>query len=235
MNKPSATKSPQISVIIPTLNEESAICQTLETLPRPSAGDVEVIVVDGGSRDRTVERAGPLARVINSSPGRARQMNAGALSASGETLLFLHADTRLPPNAFLLIQQSLADPDCCGGAFRHSLDRRGILFRLISWMSNLRARWPGIIYGDQAPFIRKSVFEALGGFREQEILEDGDLTWRMRKAGRVRLLKASVVTSARRWERLGCWRTIFLMWTIALGYCCGVSPARLKRLYPDIR
>lgn len=228
--------TPLISVIIPTLNEETVIRSTLETLNQTTkTSDVEVIVVDGGSKDRTIEQASLLARVIISLPGRARQMNLGASFASGQILLFLHADTFLPPNAFQLIQQTLVSPRYCGGCFRHALDHTGIYYRLISQMSNLRARWPGIIYGDQAPFVRKSTFETLGGFREQEILEDGDFTWRMRKIGHVKLLKASAVTSARRWEHLGCWKTIFLMWAIALGYWCGISPTRLKRLYPDIR
>ena len=233
---PPDTPSPVISVVIPVWNEESTIQETLKALPsEPEAAGVEVIVVDGGSRDATVERARPFARVLSAPRGRACQMNAGAEAARGEVLLFLHADTRLPFEAFHLVRETLTDPDCAGGAFRCSLDRKGALYRLISLLSNLRARWLGVIYGDQAPFVRRTVFEALGGFRDMEILEDGDFTLRMRKAGRVRLLPAAVVTSARRWEREGPWRTIFLMWAIALGYRCGVPPAKLKRLYPDVR
>ncbi len=236
MSSPTETVLPTFSVIVPALNEESAIQETLSTIPpdRPTEGP-EVIVVDGGSLDTTIERARPYARILSSSRGRARQLNAGAKAARGDVLLFLHADTRLPPDAFPLIREALADPNCIGGAFRHGLDRRGGLYRLISWMSNLRAKRLGVIYGDQAPFVRRSVFEALGGFRELEILEDGDFTHRMRKQGRVILLNASVVTSARRWEALGLWRTIFWMWAIALGYLCGVRPAKLKALFPDVR
>ncbi|MBI2881513.1 MAG: TIGR04283 family arsenosugar biosynthesis glycosyltransferase [Candidatus Tectomicrobia bacterium] len=233
---PAPPESPPaaISVIIPVLNEASILQESLRALPSDPNGGVEVIVVDGGSRDGTPERARPH-RVLAAPRGRARQMNAGAKAARGEILLFLHADTRLPPRAFPLIRETLADPGCVGGAFRHRLDRQKGLYRLISFMSNLRARWLGVIYGDQGLFVRRSVFEALGGFREMEILEDGDLAHRMRKAGRVKLLHAPIVTSARRWEAMGAWRAIFWMWAIALGYLLGVPPSRLRRLYPDVR
>ncbi len=196
---------------------------------------MEVIVVDGGSEDATVERARPHARILCAPRGRARQMNVGAEAARGDTLLFLHADTQLPPDAYQRIQEALGNPACVGGAFRHSLDRGGLLYRLISFCSNLRARWLGVIYGDQALFVRRSVFEKLGGFREMEILEDGDFAYRLGKIGPVKLVRASVVTSARRWESIGLLRTVFLMWAVALGYLCGVKPAKLKRLYPEIR
>ncbi len=236
MTRPSEVPPPEISVIIPTLNEESTIEKALRTLSsHPDGGRFEVLVADGGSVDGTAVLARPFARVLSAPRGRAVQMNAGARAARGNVLLFIHADTRLPPDAFSLIRESLADPSCSGGAFRHGLDRGGFLYRLISFMSNLRVRWLGVIYGDQAPFVRREVFETLGGFREMEILEDADFTSRMRKSGRVKILKSPIVTSARRWERQGPWRTIFVMWAIALGYLCGISPAKLKRLYPDVR
>ena len=236
MNFPPGTLSPTISVIIPVLNEESVIQKTLRGLPPwGETQRIEVIVVDGGSQDTTVDRARPHARILSTPRGRARQMNAGAEAARGDTLLFLHADTQLPRDAYRHIQAALEDLDCVGGAFRHTLDRGGPLYRFISFCSNLRAKWLGIIYGDQAVFVRRTVFEKLGGFREMEILEDGDFTFRLRKVGRIKLLRASVVTSARRWEKIGPVRTAFLMWVVALGYICGVRPDKLKRLYPEIR
>jgi rSAM/selenodomain-associated transferase 2 len=236
MDFPPGNLPPTISVIIPVLNEESAVRETLQGLPPQRENErVEVIVVDGGSQDATAERARPYARILSAPKGRACQMNVGAEAARGDTLLFLHADTQLPPDAYQRIQEALEDPNCVGGAFRHSLDRREPLYRLISFCSNLRAKWLGVIYGDQAIFVRRSAFKKLAGFRELEILEDGDFTFRLRKAGRVKLLRASVVTSARRWERIGPVRTVFLMWVIALGYIFGVRPAQLKRLYPEIR
>lgn len=230
------SKSPEraISIIIPTLNEEKAIGRTLRHLQAIGEGS-EVIVVDGGSQDRTREEASPFAKVLTAPRGRAPQMNAGALQAQGDILLFLHADTLLPKDAFSQIREALQDPRTLGGAFRLRLDNPGLFYRALALSSNLRARWLGVIYGDQAPFLRRGEFFALGGFREMDLLEDGDLMARLRRRGKVRLLSGHVTSSSRRWERMGRGRTLFTLWAVSLGYLLGISPKRLKRLYPDVR
>jgi rSAM/selenodomain-associated transferase 2 len=162
-----------ISVIIPTYNEEKALPATLEHLLR-QAGEYEVIVVDGGSSDRTCQivRAEPRVRLLTASKGRASQMNTGACIARGEWLLFLHADTFLPEGALRRLNALEADTACQAGGFRHRFSGDDWRLRLISWMDNLRAKITCIIYGDQAMFVRRSLFQQLGGFPQQPFLED---------------------------------------------------------------
>ncbi len=223
-----------ISIIVPILNEEKTIARTLGHLQDLDKGQ-EVIVVDGGSEDRSREEASPFAKVLTASRGRASQMNTGARHAKGDVLLFLHADTLLPSNAFSQIRKTLQDPRTVGGAFRIKLDKPGLFYGALSFFANQRARWLGTIYGDQAPFIRQEDFLALGGYRELEILEDADLMTRLRRRGKVRLLSAHVASSSRRWDRMGVGRTLIIMWAVTLGHLVGVSPRILKRLYPDVR
>lgn len=244
-----------IAVVIPVLNEERTLPLTLSRTAH--LGFDEVIVVDGGSRDRSREivasfatessvqttpppsrlppHAPPPISLITAPPGRARQMNEGAKASRGDVLLFLHADTLLPQEARAAVEQALRSPGCVGGRFDVRFDRETALGRAISWLINLRSRWSGIATGDQAIFVRRSVFEQLGGFAEIPLMEDLDFTKRLKRAGPVAALRAQVTTSYRRWETCGPVRTILLMWTLRFLYWAGVSPRRLRRLYPAVR
>jgi rSAM/selenodomain-associated transferase 2 len=223
----------RISVVIPVLNEESTLASTLDGLQSFSA---EVVVVDGGSNDRTREIAEQKrATLITSPPGRARQMNAGAETASGDVFLFLHADTYLPRSAMADIVSALQDPYCVGGRFDIQLDGPGWMFRLIGFLISLRSRWSRVATGDQAIFVRKEVFRSLAGYPEIPLMEDVEFCRRLKKMGKVACLKSQVVTSARRWEKEGVWRTILKMWALKFLFLIGVSPFRLKRFYGDTR
>jgi len=230
-----------VTVIIPTLNEEQALPATLvHTL---GLGFEEILVVDGGSRDRTRDLVGALPSgaaatrlaLLGSPPGRAKQMNAGAAASRGDVLLFLHADTRLPEEARSAILQALQDPDCVGGRFDLRFDRDRLVGRMVSGLMNLRSRLSGIATGDQAIFVRRAVFEQLGGFSDIPLMEDVDFTRRLKRAGRRACLPEQVVTSFRRWEVQGPLRTIVLMWLLRLLYWSGVSPAVLARWYAQVR
>ena len=222
-----------ISVIIPTLNEAQNIRATLDRLHHPAFR--EILAVEGGSRDGTAALAAPVAKVLRSSTGRARQMNTGAANASGDVLLFLHADTLLPPTAADDITAALTDPRVAGGHFDARITPdRGLLW-LVGRMMSWRARLTGIATGDQAIFVRRTVFEQLGGFPDISLMEDIAFSRLLKRAGRVRALRSCVVTSGRRWEQHGVARTILLMWWLRLLFFLGVSPDRLKRLYVDAR
>ncbi len=225
-----------ISVIIPTLNEEQTIGATFDRLHHPAFA--EVLVVDGGSCDKTLERiaaAASKAKVLTSSKGRSRQMNAGAADATGDVLLFLHADTLLPHTAADDILNAMADSLVVGGRFDARLmPDRGLLWivgRMMSW----RSRLTGIATGDQAIFVRRKVFEALGGFPDVPIMEDVAFSRSLKRVGRAAALRSCVVTSQRRWERNGPIRTILLMWGLRLLFFLGVSPDRLRQWYADTR
>ncbi len=195
----------RVSVIVPTLEEEATIAATLDDLAarRPH----EVIVVDGGSRDRTQGLARERARLVQDGPGLARQMNRGARESSGDVLLFHYADLRLPPAAFEAIGRALERPEVAGGAFRLGFDSPRAVYRVIAWASNLRNRLGFGPFGDQAIFVRRSVFEELGGFTEGAPLEDFDLVRRLRRRGRFAILRPPVRSSVRAWERHGIFRT----------------------------
>jgi len=224
----------QLSVIVPTLDEEGTIASTLAHAKR--ARDVELVVVDGGSRDGTVDVARPLAdRVLNAARGRAAQMNAGAAAARGAVLLFLHADTRLPEDYPMLIADAVAPVDVVGGRFDLRLDAPGIAYRAIERLVGLRSRLTGVATGDQAIFVRRDAFERVGGYPPIPLMEDIALCRALKRAGRMVALRDVVVTSARRWERDGLVRTVMLMWALRLAYYAGVSPERLARAYRDAR
>jgi rSAM/selenodomain-associated transferase 2 len=224
----------RISVILPILNEEKIIAGTLATV-RP-LGPHELIVVDGGSSDRTGEICAEFGATVLTSPrGRALQMNHGARSATGEVLLFLHADTRLPASAFDDIGSALKDPRVAGGRFDIKLDGDGLLLRIVGSLISLRSRISRVATGDQAIFVRRSIFEQIGGYSEIPLMEDIAFSRALKRAGRVACLKSRVITSARRWEREGVWRTIVKMWMLKSLYLFGVSPLRLKRFYGDGR
>ncbi len=230
----SASSVPRISVIIPALNEASHLDGTLSALQ--GARNIETIVVDGGSGDGTDSLAVDQgALLIRSAAGRARQMNAGAQAATGESLLFLHADTRLPERFDEQVRELLAQPTVVAGAFRLRIDGDRRAFRLIEWMVNLRSRWLQMPYGDQAIFLRSDLFHRLGGFPKLPIMEDFEFMRRLRRHGKIAIASASATTSARRWEMLGPLRTTWINQRIILGHRLGVSPDTLAKWYSGSR
>jgi rSAM/selenodomain-associated transferase 2 len=224
----------KISIIIPDLHEEQTIAPTLET--RSQLTPDEIIVVDGGSTDRTREivQRTP-AKCIVAPRGRAQQMNAGAQAATGDVLLFLHADTRLPASALTEVRTALGDLRCVGGRFDVKFDREAWMFRLIGTLMNVRSRVTKIATGDQAIFVRRGVFDEIGGFPDLPLMEDVAFSRLLKKRGRIACLRRHVVTSARRWEKAGVWRTILKMWTLRLLFFTGVSPLHFRRFYDDAR
>jgi rSAM/selenodomain-associated transferase 2 len=223
-----------LSIIIPVLNEANALPAVLAALHSLQAQGAEVIVVDGKSQDGTARLAKPLAdRVLTSPPGRARQMNLGAQHARAHALVFLHADTRLPPDALTLITQALAQRRW--GRFAIRLEGKSRWLALISGMINLRSRVSGIATGDQALFMRRDTFDAVGGFPEQPLMEDIAITKRLKRLARPVCLRAQVVSSGRRWDQHGAWRTILLMWRLRYRYWRGVSADALAKEYRHVR
>lgn len=220
----------RLSIILPTLDEAEGIAACLAPLQGLRQAGHQVVVVDGGSRDGTPGLAAPLAdRVLAAPRGRARQMNAGAALAEGDAFLFLHADTRLPEAAAARIAAALVDH--VWGRFDVRIEGRPALLRLVAALMNLRSRLTSIATGDQAIFVRRTVFEALGGFPDQPLMEDIELSRRLKRFGRPACLTARVRTSGRRWERHGVWRTILLMWRLRFDYWRGVPAERLARRY----
>lgn len=220
----------KISVIIPVLNEAIAIRSVL--LKVAEAKNVEVIIADGGSQDETVAIAQSLGvKVIITIPGRANQMNAGAAVATGTILLFLHADTYLPNNFESLIFSALEDSRTIAGAFELQIDAELRGLRLIEKMVNWRSRVLKMPYGDQAIFIKTTVFHEIGGFPNLPIMEDFKLMRQLKRRGRIAILPAAVLTSGRRWQKLGVIKTTLINQLIILGYFFGVPPSQLVRWY----
>jgi rSAM/selenodomain-associated transferase 2 len=221
-----------LSIVIPVLDEEAEIADALTALAPLRARGVETIVVDGGSRDRTVALAGPLAdRVIAAPRGRAVQMNAGAAATAGDVLLFLHADTRLPGEADRLVPDGLARSGRQWGRFDVRISGRHPLLPVVAALMNIRSRLTGIATGDQAMFVKRDLFERIGGFPAIPLMEDVALSRRLKRQGPPFCLTPQAVTSGRRWEQRGVIRTILLMWRLRLAYSLGAAPARLARLY----
>ncbi|HEX2077857.1 MAG TPA: TIGR04283 family arsenosugar biosynthesis glycosyltransferase [Longimicrobium sp.] len=222
----------RISVIIPALNEARGILETLRALQPLRARGHQVVVVDGGSTDGTAELARPLADlVLAAEPGRAAQQNAGAAAAEGDVLLFLHADTLLPPRADDLVIGGLAASGRGWGRFDVRLDGRHPLLRVVERMMGWRSRATGIATGDQAIFVRRDWFRRAGGFPEIPLMEDVALSGILRHMGRPLCLRERVLTSSRRWEERGVVRTVLLMWRLRLAYALGADPARLADRY----
>jgi rSAM/selenodomain-associated transferase 2 len=233
------TASPTISVIIPTLNEEKTLGHTLSGL---SIAEIsETIIVDGGSTDQTISiaeafcAAASNVRIVIAPAGRARQMNEGAKACRGDILLFLHADTRLPPEAKSMVETALTDPAVMGGRFDVRFDSPATWGTIISTLMNWRSRLSGLATGDQALFVRRLAFEQLGGFPDIPLMEDIEFSRRLKRTGRTAALHQTVTTSFRRWEQQGPLRTILLMWTLRFLYWIGVSPHRLKDFYTAVR
>ena len=217
------------------LNEAATIASTLDALRR-GAPDAEIVVVDGGSTDASVAIARPLSdTLIDASRGRALQMNAGARASHGDALVFVHADTIVPSTFAADIASALSDPAVVGGRFDVVLDDSALPYRIIGAMISIRSRISRTGTGDQAIFVRRDVFDRLGGFPEIELCEDLEFSRRLKRAGRVACLRTRVTTSARRWSRDGVVRTVITMWLIRAMYLMGVPPARLKRMYSDTR
>lgn len=222
--------APLVSVVIPALNESSRIGDLVEQV-RAEAG-VEVLVADGGSADGTgTAAAAHGARVIRSGRGRAAQMNAGAGAATGGILLFLHADTALPGGWAEAVRASLRDPGVAIGAFTFATDSPLRSLRVIERLANWRGRRLGVVFGDQALFVRREDFEAVGGYPEQPLMEDWELVQRLRRRGRLAILPQAAVTSARRWHARGPWRNSLRNVLIQLAHIAGVSPERLAPWY----
>lgn len=230
---------PRLSVIIPVFREEHVIGPFLDDLTtRVLRAKVEIVVVDGDPHQRTLEALAKREVVgVASDVGRARQMNRGAEQARGGVLLFLHADTRLPPAADVAIFRSLENPAVVGGAFRLAIDSPLPALALIAAAANLRNRVTRAPYGDQAIFLRRERFMEVGGYANLPLMEDLELMRRVRRRGwPITLLPELASTSGRRWEREGIWRCTLRNWGIRLLYHCGVPAARLTRFYrfPDV-
>ncbi|KRG35502.1 glycosyl transferase [Psychrobacter sp. P11G3] len=230
-----------LSIIVPLLNEADNLPELMAHIVRLDPAPQQVILVDGGSVDGSVAIANSVLKsietaqlitdwhIIESTVGRAQQMNAGAMLATGDVLLFLHADTELPADAIDNVQQAIAQYDW--GRFDVHLDSHEPLLNIVGLMINKRSRLLSIATGDQAIFIKKSVFEQIGGYPDQPLMEDIELCKRLKKLARPACLKSKVITSARRWQQHGTWRTIFLMWHLRFDYWRGVSPNVLKQRY----
>jgi rSAM/selenodomain-associated transferase 2 len=221
----------RLSIVVPVRNEAAGIVFHLQQLSPLRRRSHEVIVVDGSSSDGTAALAAPWAdHVVHSSPGRARQMNTGAAQAHGDVLLFLHADTQLPANADSLIAQAMAD-GARWGRFDVRIVGRAWMLRVVAAMMNGRSRLGGIATGDQGIFVQTALFQQLGGYAELPLMEDIDLSRRLRAHAAPACLRARVLTSGRRWEQRGVWRTILLMWWLRWRYWRGADPQALARLY----
>jgi rSAM/selenodomain-associated transferase 2 len=217
----------RLSVVVPALNEAPGIRAALEALAPLRARGHEVIVADGGSSDDTVRiAAGLTEKIVHAPRGRALQMNAGARAASGDALVFLHADTRLPPGAAEMVFSALQAS--CWGRFDVEIEARHPLLKLVGWAMNLRSRLTGIATGDQAIFVRRDAFP---GFPEIALMEDVEFSRRMKRSGPPACLREKARTSGRRWESRGVLRTIVLMWRLRLMYALGADPEGLARIY----
>jgi rSAM/selenodomain-associated transferase 2 len=222
----------KLSIVMPVLNEGERIAAALDALADLRSLGAEVVVVDGGSRDATIQRARLRAdRVIKAPRGRARQMNAGAAAASGDVLLFLHADTRLPSAAELLVLDGLARSGRAWGRFDVRIAGASPLLIVVGWLMSLRSRLTGIATGDQAIFVRRDAFDAVGGFQDIPLMEDIALSKALKRVSRPLCLGQRAVTSGRRWDEHGVLHTILLMWRLRLKYFLGADPKLLAQQY----
>lgn len=222
----------RISVVIPVRDEASIIAESLGRLATWRERGHEVIMVDGHSSDASVALARPLCdRIVETAPGRARQMNAGAAAAAGDVLLFLHIDTLLPSAAIAELEALACDEPACWGRFDVRLDAPARIYRLIETLMNWRSRWSGIATGDQAMFVSRALFDRCGAFPVIALMEDIAFSANLRRVARPRCLRSRVTTSARRWQRDGVVSTILKMWCLRAAFFCGISPEKLRALY----
>lgn len=222
-----------VSVIIPTLNEESCLAATLRQLRQERP--LEIIVVDGGSSDATCSQAAAADQFVHSDPGRAVQMNRGAAHAAGDVLLFLHADCTLEAGALEEAAALLGERSVAAGCFRMTVEARGPLYRSIDWCASARVRLTGLAYGDQGLFLRRTLFEELGGFPEMRLMEDLFFSRTLRSRGRVVVGARRIFVSPRRWQRAGLVRQTLRNWLLTTLAAGGVHPDRLAAFYPAVR
>lgn len=222
----------KVSIIIPVLNEENWIVRTLPSLKPLRRKGHEVIVVDGGSEDQSIQMALPFSdQVLQSQRGRSRQMNKGAKSSTGEILIFLHADTFIPDDADQIILESISRTGRCWGYFKVKLTGRHPLLRVVEFLMNFRSRFTRIATGDQTIFLKRELFEAIGGFPEIDLMEDIAICKTLKKYGPPLYINRPVITSSRRWEEKGLIRTILLMWFLRLAYFFKIDPKQLVKFY----
>lgn len=235
--EPMSVSIMSVSIIVPVWQEAEVIEDSLRALEPLRRAGHEVLVVDAGSPDGSARKAAPLCdRVIESGKGRAAQMNAGASAARGNLLLFLHADTQLPERALAELRNFYTHSERSWGRFDVRLNGERPLFRVIAWFMNQRSRLTGICTGDQAMFVRRDAFEALGGFQPVPLMEDVEFSRRLCLVSRPFCIKEPVVTDSRRWRKHGAWRTVFLMWQLRWRYWRGESPESLAQIYrSDVR
>lgn len=221
----------RLTIIVPVLNESQTLAARLRALQPLRERGAVLVVVDGGSEDTTLQVARAHADLALEAPrGRACQMNAGARASASELLLFLHADTALPAGADSLIGQAI-DNGAAWGRFDVQIDSPRHLLRVVAGLMNWRSRWSGMATGDQAMFMKRALFDALGGFPEIALMEDIALSRLLKEHSAPTCLRACVLTSARRWEQQGVWRTIWLMWRLRAAYFFGADPAQLALRY----
>ncbi len=223
-----------ISIVVPVLNEAPRLPAMFDMLDA-QPGEKQIILADGGGTDDTRVVAGGRALIVESQPGRARQMNAGAAHAEGETILFLHCDTKLPPGALRDIEEFMRAGDVAGGGFLHGFDREDRFSRFISFSANTRTKTAKLFFGDQCIFIRREVFERMGGYADMPLFEDWDLSRRMRAFGRTAVIETPVVTSGRRIEVWGKPKCLIIWWGLSILFALGVSAERLSRYYAHVR
>jgi rSAM/selenodomain-associated transferase 2 len=222
-----------VSVIIPTLNEESCLAETLRSVHRQRPH--ELLVADGGSTDATCRLAGEAAQLVQAPPGRAVQMNCGAARATGDVLLFLHADCTLEEGALEEAEQRLGRRGVIAGCFTMTVRASGPLYRCLDFFATARVRLTGLVYGDQGLFLRRQTFEKLGGFPPLRLMEDLFFSRELRRHGRIVVASRRVFVSPRRWQRVGVVRQSVRNWTLTTLAAAGVSPDRLAAFYPAVR
>lgn len=222
-----------ISVIIPVLNEAEILDISLSRL-QTELEEHELIIVDGGSTDTSVEIAREFGNVINSEKGRAKQLNTGAAAATGDILIFLHADVRLERGAIAAVETALSS-GYVGGGFLQKIDGSSILYRIIERVADMRGKYLKVFYGDSGIFVTRSGFKQIGGFPEVPIMEEMGFSKSMRKLGKTTMVKPRIHISARRWERGGIVRTTLINWSITFLFILGFSLERLAKLYRNIR